>query len=156
VSRFRFRGERILEWRRVQADAARVEFLRASETARAAAARVAAAEASCARSSRELIEAMADTVDVATIERYRNWITQQERETDACRQHHRERQLLADAAGQALQTANRHVRVMERLRDRAAARHAEATRQAEMKQIDELATLQFVRRKLEGASDRGC
>ena len=33
---FRFRGARILEWRRVQADAARVEFVRATESARAA------------------------------------------------------------------------------------------------------------------------
>jgi hypothetical protein len=49
---FRFRGARILEWRRVQADAARVALVRATESVREAAARVADADDQSERAAR--------------------------------------------------------------------------------------------------------
>jgi flagellar export protein FliJ len=152
---FRFRGERLLEWRRVQADAARVAFVRASESAREAAGQAARADADCARCSQEFREAMSEPVGVATVERYRIWIGQQQARADACHRLHGERQDAADAAARILRTANRHVKVMERLRDRAAGRHAEAMRQAEIAELNELATIQFVRRRMEGAAEHG-
>lgn len=152
---FRFRGERLLEWRRVQADAARVAFVRASESAREAARLAAEADADCARAAREYRDAVSAPIDVATVERYRNWIRQQQARADARHRSHGERRDVADAAAQVLHTAKRHVKVMERLRDRAAGRYAEAVRQADMKELNELATIQFVRRRMEGAAGHG-
>ena len=48
----------------------------------------------------------------------------------------------------------RHVKMMERLRDRAWRRHLDAERQREMKEVDQLATLQFARRKTAQGADR--
>lgn len=151
---FRFRGGRILEWRRVQADAARVEFMRASASVREAAARVADAEASCDLAAREYVGAMAAPADVGTLLRHQNWIGRRRGHARACRQSHEERQVAADALAKLLEIANRHVKVMERLRDRAWRRHLEAERQNEMKQLDQLATQQYARRKAEQGADR--
>ena len=62
--------------------------------------------------------------------------------------------MVVDAAAGALQTANRHVKVMERLRDRARQRYLDAERHSDMKALDELATMQYARRKGQGGADR--
>ncbi len=152
---FRFRGAKLLEWRRLQADQARAAFLRATESARETAALVATAEAGGTRAVREYLGVLATPVDVATLERYRNWIDRQRTHTAAARRAHEERRVVANAAAGVLQIANRHVKVMERLRDRAERRHREAERHAEMKVINELATMQYARRQAEGGADRG-
>ena len=146
---FRFRGARILEWRRVQADQARAEFLRATESARETAAALSRAEASVARAVDEYLGIMAAPVDVATLERYRNWIGRQRTTVVTCHKAHEQRRVLVDKAAAVLQTAQRHVKVMERLRDRAQKRYRETERQLEMKAIDELATLRHARRQSE-------
>lgn len=151
---FRFRGARLLDWRRVGADAARVAFVRATESARETAALLAAAAAGCERATAEYLAVMGTPVDVTTLERYRNWIDRQQREHAAASQSHDQRRLVVDAAAGALQTATRHVKVMERLRDRAAERYLEAERHADMKALDELATMQYARRNQEGSADR--
>jgi flagellar export protein FliJ len=151
---FRFRGAGILEWRRVQADAARVAFVRASESVREAAAQVAAADAAGDRATREFRTAVARPLDVGTMLRYRNWIGKQREHAATCRRQHDERRAVADQAAGVLQIAMRHVKVMERLRDRAWRRHLEAERQREMKELDQLATLQFARRKAAEGADR--
>ena len=152
---FKFRGERILEWRRVQADAARGEYLRAAETAREAARLADEAQAGADRAANEAVTVLGAPVGIEVIERHRIWIARQRRFADGCRQTHHERQQAANEKAALLQVANRHVKVMERLRERAAARHQEEERQADMKALDELATLQYVRRRMEGAVERG-
>jgi flagellar export protein FliJ len=92
---------------------------------------------------------MAAPVDVGTIERYRNWIGRQRAGVVTCQHSHAQRQAIVNKAAAALQTANRHVKVMERLRDRAEQRYRETERQLEMKALDELATQRFARRHLE-------
>lgn len=151
---FRFRGARVLDWRRVQADAARVAFVRATESVREAASRVAAADAAIAGASREFRTAMASPCDVGTVLRYRNWIHKQREHAAACRRQHEELRAAADQAAGVLQIAMRHVKVMERLRDRAWRRHVDAERQLEMKEIDQLATLRFARRRIEQGAQR--
>lgn len=151
---FRFRGARILDWRRIKADAARVAFVRATESVREAAARVAAAEAACERADREFLTAMASLCDVATVLRYRNWIHKLREHAAVCRRQHAEQRAVADKAAGVLQIAMRHVKVMERLRDRAWRRHLDAERQLEMKEIDQLATLQYARRKADQGAER--
>jgi flagellar export protein FliJ len=151
---FRFRGARILEWRRVQADAARVAFVRATESVREAAARVAEADDQSERAARDYKTAMASPNDIGTIVRYRNWIGTQREHAAVCRRLHEEHRAVADQAAGVLQTAMRHVKVMERLRERAWRRHMDAERRQEMKELDQLATLQFARRKSQQGADR--
>ena len=144
---FKFRGERILEWRRAQADAARGEYLRAAETAREAARLADEAQASADRAAAEALTALGAPVGIEVIERHRIWIARQRRFADGCRQTRHERQHAAAEKAALLQVANRHVKVMERLRDRAQQRHRELERQLEMKTIDELATQRFAARQ---------
>ena len=152
---FRFRGERIREWRRALADTARGEYLRAAETARAALSAADAANAAVDTAEATAIAAIRATCDVVTIERHRIWIGSERRRADECRQHHRERQQAADEMAVALQIANRHVKVMERLRERARRRYQDLERQTEMKALDELATLQYARRRAQQGVERG-
>jgi flagellar export protein FliJ len=154
MNSFRFRGARLLEWRRAQADAARLAFVRANASARETADLLAAADAGCERAVREYLAVIAAPVDVATLERYRNWIDRQRSRLATARRAHVERREVAAAAAAALHTANRHVKVMERLRERAERRHLDAERRFEMKTLDELATLQYARRQGEGGADR--
>lgn len=149
---FRFRGARILEWRRVQADAARVAFVRAAESVREAVREIEAANAEADRAERELVAALASPAEVGTFQRYRNWIDRQRQRAAEWRRTHDERQAIADRAAAALQEAQRNVRMMERLRDRLGARHLENERQVEMKDLDQLATLQHARRIAEGGT----
>ncbi len=151
---FRFRLAKILEWRRVQADQARGEFLRASESAREAEAALRRAEAAVARAVSEYLGVMNAPVDVATLERYRVWIGRQRVNVATCTQTHQQRLALVDKAAAVLQTANRHVKVMERLRDRAERRYRETERQLEMKVLNELATTQFARRRIQQGAER--
>ena len=152
---FRFRGARILEWRRVQADQARAEFLRATESARETAAALSRAEADVTRAVDEYLSVMSTPVDVATLERYRNWIGQQRVRVLTCHKAHEQRRAIVDKTAALLQTAQRHVKVMERLRERAGKRYRETERQLEMKAIDELATLRHARRRNEEGAERG-
>jgi flagellar export protein FliJ len=144
---FKFRGAKLLDWRRLQEDQARVAFMRAAASARETADLLERAEASAGDSVREFLEVMRSAIDVATIERYRNWIAVLRLRVTACQRTHAERQLLAEQAGVALQAAMRNVKIMERLRDRAERRHRESERQLEMKVINELATMRFARRQ---------
>jgi flagellar export protein FliJ len=153
---FRFRGARILEWRRVQADAARVAFVRATESVREAAVRVAEADNHIDRAAGDYKAAMARPNEIGTIVGYRNWIQKQREHAAACRRQHEEKRVVADQAAGVLQIAMRRVKVMERLRDRAWRRHLDAERQREMKELDALATQQFARRKSEQGANREC
>src|SRR5262249_41663241 len=106
---FRFRGTRILDWRRVQADAARVAFVRATESVREAATRVAEADAQIERAVREYQTALAAPNEIGTIVGYRNWIGKQREHAAGCRRQHDERRAVADRAAGVLQTAMRQV-----------------------------------------------
>jgi flagellar protein FliJ len=147
VKPFRFRGERLLAWRRRQADAARAAFVRARESARETAARSTAGEASVAHAERELRAATGAALDVTAIVRHWNWI-ESERKRTAVLSAERDRACReAEAAAALLQAAARHVKVMERLRERAWQRYLMNERTAEMKAVNERATELYVRRR---------
>ncbi len=150
---FTFRGERILEWRRVQADEARGEFLRASASEREAAALAEAAQARADRAAQESIDVLGEPVGIDTIERYRIWIAKERRHADGCRQAQHERQQVAETKASALQLAHRHVKVMERLRERAERRHRDLERQLDAKALDELATQRYASRQADEGAD---
>jgi flagellar FliJ protein len=151
---FRFRGARVLDWRRAQADEARVAFVRATESEREAAAAVARADQEHDHAEHDLRTVLARPVDVGTLHRYRNWIHRRREHAAECRRLHAERREAAERAAGVLQTAMRHVKVMERLRDRAWRRYLEDERRREMKEIDQLATLRFARRRARQGADR--
>lgn len=151
---FQFRGERILEWRRAMAGTARGEFLRAAESVREALHLAHEADARAAQASRAAVDALCEAVDVGTIERHRIWIGQEQRHADRARLAHQERQGAADEKAAVLQLANRHVKVMERLRERAQQRYRDLERQLEFKALNELATMQFTRRRAEEGVER--
>lgn len=152
---FRFRGARLLDWRRAQSDRARIEFARASESLREAARLAAEADERCRRATEDYHGALAVASDPSVLERHRNWIVRQEGTASACRRSHEDRRRAVDHAAEALRLAERRVRVMERLRERALRRHHDAARLAERKDFDHLAALQYARRTRAGGSDDG-
>ena len=152
---FQFRGERILEWRRAAADTARGEALRATASAREALRLSHEADERAVQASREALDALREAVDVGTIERHRVWISREQRHADQARLAHQERQRAAEEKAAMLQLANRHVKVMERLRQRALQRYRDLERQLELKALNELATIQFTRRRAEEGVERG-
>ena len=95
-------------------------------------------------------EALGGGAEQRSLERHRNWITQQRSHADTRRRARAECRGVADAASNAVTAAHRQVRVLERLRDRARRRHDAQIRAREMKDIDTLATLQYARRVAEG------
>src|SRR5262249_26517656 len=121
---------------------------------REAAARVADADDRIERAVREFRSATEGLSDIGTIVRYRNWIDREREHAAVCRRQHDEQRAVADKAAVVLQTAMRQVKVMERLRDRARRRHLQAERRSEMKELDQLATLQFARRNSAQGADR--
>lgn len=151
---FVFRSQRILDWRRLQADTARGEFLRAAETAREALRVADDADRAVGEATQAASVAFRHATDVATLERHRIWIGREERRAEGCRRTYRDRQKVADERSAALQVANRHVKVMERLRERAQRRYQDLERQLEMKALDELATVQYARRRAEQGVER--
>lgn len=151
---FRFRAEPILAWRRRLADEARVAVVRANESVRAAVQHVADAEARSSRAADDFRRAVAAYTDIETIVRHRNWIDREQAHAAASRVRRDQRQREADAALDVLQRAMRHVRVLEKLRDRAWRRHQNLERRQDMKALDELATQRFVRHQLGRAVGR--
>lgn len=151
---FRYRGERILEWRRAIADTALGEFLRAAASAREARRLADEAERRSAQAEIDAVAAMRGAANVSSLERHRIWIARERRHADGCRVAHQEQQRIADVFQTALQLARRHVKVMERLRDRAERRYHDLERQMDMKALDELATIQYARRRVDEGAGR--
>jgi flagellar FliJ protein len=144
---FRFRGERILEWRRRQMDASRLAFVRAREAWRESHARVAAADACIERAARAYLADMQALVDAETIRRHRNWIHSEESRAAALRRDLDRCRRAEESAAGVLQKSATDVKVMERLRDRAWRQYLDDERQAETKQVNELATQQYAQRR---------
>jgi flagellar FliJ protein len=74
---------------------------------------------------------------------HRNWIVSLAALAEARRQEMNRQEAAVAQARQAWFLARRKRLMLERLRDRALARHRGAERQAEMKEIDELARMRF-------------
>ena len=152
---FAFRAARVLDWRKRQVDAARLAVMRAQESAREAEARVTDAEARTARAAADLRQVLAAPVGTDTIVRHRNWIEREQAHAVGCRRARDEARLTVNAALVVLQQAMRDMKMMERLRERALARHDAAARRNEMNALNELATSRFVGRREKEKVDRG-
>ena len=152
---FRFRAARVLEWREAAADGARRAFMRARESAREAAEQVHAAEEQHRSAEQTLRAQLGSPIDAPTLARHRNWIDHQRAAVTAQQRLHDERVTAVAAAATVLQDATRHVKVLERLRERARRRHTAAERRQEMQRLDEFAVQQFARSRTQGEKEHG-
>jgi flagellar FliJ protein len=144
---FRFRGERVLEWRRRLADDARLALVRASEAWRESHQRVVEAEASVARAARAYLDDTQGLLDAPAIGRHRNWIDAEASRAAALRGERDRCRRAQERASAVLQKAAMDVKVMERLRDRAWERYLADEWQTEMKQVNELAAQRHAQRQ---------
>jgi flagellar FliJ protein len=140
---FRFRMQTALDLRVRQEDEAKAA-LAAAETARREAeqqrdAARAALDATLARSR----EAESRTGDVTERLWYRNWIVAQRHEVERRQQALVAREAIVREATSAAQAAHQKRRILERLKDRAAASFGAEEHRQEQKVFDELGTLRF-------------
>ncbi len=140
---FRFRMQTALDLRVRQEDEAKAA-LAVAETARIEAERRrdearAALDATLARSR----EAEGRAGDVTERLWYRNWIVAQRHEVERRQQALATREAVVREATAAAQAAHQKRRILERLKDRAAAAFGAEERRQEQKVFDELGTLRF-------------
>lgn len=143
MAAFRFRMQTALDLRMRQEDEAKAA-LAAAETARLAAERQ-------RDEARQALEQTLDrsraaegrTGDVTERLWYRNWIVAQRREVERRQQALAAREATVRDATAVAQAAHQKRRILERLKDRAAATFGAEERRQEQKGFDELGTLRF-------------
>ncbi len=141
MRRFVFRAQTALDHRRRLEDDAKRELTAANAAVDEAQASL---DASVALREQELREAgrhHATATDVASLEWYRNWIREQQREVARREQRLADRRADADTKRGQLTKARVDVRVLEKLHDRARRAYDAAVRREEQKQIDWLAVV---------------
>ena len=141
---FSFRAERALELRKKHEDDARLVLTRAQNVAAMADAKLETAQAGVARARQELVKIQTEGSPIWRIDWHRSWILKGTRDTETCRQQSQAAHAVVTQATQALSEAHRKRRVLERLRDRLAARHAHAMERHELAEMNELATMRFL------------
>lgn len=140
---FRFRAGAALDIRRREEDAAAAALARAeghfSEANRACL----DMEHTRARAHDDQVEQARRGIDASTLMWHRNWIVRLDAVVDDLRESRRASEAAVTAARQAWQFARRRRLALERMRDRALARHQEAARRIEAIELDELARIRF-------------
>jgi flagellar export protein FliJ len=139
---FRFRAAAALEVRSREERAAEAALVHAEALFSAADRAWASARTDIGTAVAELERAARAGTDVQTIFWHRNWITRLTATADE-----RHKRVRCDAAARvaraAWQAAKRRRMILERLRDRAFARHRLAGHRQELKVLDELARVRF-------------
>ena len=140
---FKFRAAAALDIRRKAEDAAALELARKDASFRQV-------EASLQSAERARETALADQhaqsqrgIDIATLFWHRNWIVRLQATVVDLRADVNTAQQAVLVARQAWQLAKRRRLSLERLRDRAQARHRADEQREELKVIDELARVRF-------------
>jgi flagellar export protein FliJ len=140
---FRFRAGAALDLRRQQEHDAAAALARAE-------ARFHEAQEVCAATEAQRAKAQADQqaqaergIDVATLFWHRNWITRLQATVDDLRADVRAKAQAVDKAGHEWRLARRRRMALDRMRERALARHGAEEQRQELKVIDELARIRF-------------
>lgn len=141
---FRFRAESALELRRKLEDDARTILARAQNAAAMAEARLATARAATADAGAHLIAVQTQGAPIWLIDWHRSWILKKSREADACQHQAAAAHTVVARATQTLHEAHKKRRVLERLKERLAARHAREADRQELAQMNELATMRYL------------
>jgi flagellar export protein FliJ len=151
---FRFRAAPLLDLRRRQYDSARGEFARLTEAVRVAGQRLELAERARDQAENDYLASMHKGATIEWLQRHRHWIVGQRRLVDEARRMLEGRRAEAARGAAAVRDAFMRVRILERLRERAKARHDHEVQREEIRDIDLLAVLQHARRIAEGGLHR--
>lgn len=141
---FRFRAESALDLRKKHEDDARQVLARAQNVAAMADAKLEDARAQVTRASVELVTVQTQGAPAWLINWHRSWILKRSRDADACQQQAVTAHGVVTQATLLLREAHKKRRVLERLRDRLATRHARAVERHELAEMNELATMRFL------------
>ena len=147
---FRFRADGVLEIRRRSRDTAQARLAREEHALRVAALEMDRAAGAMEEAEQAYRATLGSGHDVADFGRHRNWIDRLRRGLEQARGRRDGQARAVASARESLRLADRDVRVLERLRERALAAYQLGVRREEMKQLDEFAALQFGRRLMEG------
>lgn len=141
---FRFRAQPALDLRQKEEDAAEAALARAE--ARFSASKQAVDDALAKEAAADA--ARADAVRAGTTSHallwHRNWMVALAAAVETCRREMNRQEAAVAEARQAWYVARRRRLMLERLRDRALARHRAAEQRVELQQIDELARMRFM------------
>jgi len=151
---FRFRAAALLEQRRREYDAARADMARLVAAEHQVAQRLTEAEAKADAAEADYRALLSAASDLDQIGRHRNWIARQHTVVQDTRWRLDERRAAVAAARAMVLERFKRVRTLERLRDRAWSRYADAVRREETNVMNAHATMQFARRTLEGVKPR--
>jgi flagellar FliJ protein len=141
---FRFRAAAALEHRRREEEAAEIALARAEAGFTASREALAAATARHTAAMTAQDVAVRAGTDGHTLFWHRNWITSLAAVIDVARREMNRHETAVAEARQAWFAARKKRLMLERLRDRALARHRVAEQRWELKQIDELARMRFM------------
>jgi flagellar export protein FliJ len=152
VKKFKFRAQAALDLRQRELDQAQRQLARTEELRDAARRRLQQAHDDAASARTQATDAQRTTTDVATLQWYRFWIIRldHERSAHAAALAAREQDVVKAAA--ACMRAKQRRESLDRFRKKAQAAHDEAEQAAEMKMIDELATVRYGRASAAGES----
>ena len=144
---FRFRPAALLDLRRRERDTAQANLARARLAADAAESASREADEGCTEAIGRYRASLGGAFLIGTVQWHRNWIVHQRAASAALRlEANQYQEAVAGAAG-LLRAAHQRVRVLERLRDRKRARHDEAERRQDGKEMDQLGALQHCYRE---------
>ena len=140
---FRFRAAAALDMRRREEDAAALELARKDASFRQIEAALLSAEETRETALADQHTQSQQGIDIATLFWHRNWIVRLQATVVNLRADRNAAQQAVQIARQAWQLAKRRRLSLERLRDRALARHRADEQREELKVIDELARVRF-------------
>ncbi len=140
---FRFRADAALALRRTEEDRAAATLMRVEAQFHEAQEASAAMERSRAQAQADGLAQSRLGMDIAALSWHRNWITRLQAAVDDLRATERTHQAAVDKAEAAWRLAKRRRLALDRLRERALARHRAEELREEHKAIDELARLRF-------------
>lgn len=140
---FRFRAAAALDMRRREEDAAALELARKDASFRQIEAALLSAEETRETALADQHAQSQQGIDIATLFWHRNWIVRLQATVVNLRADRNAAQQAVQIARQAWQLAKRRRLSLERLRDRALARHRADEQREELKVIDELARVRF-------------
>jgi len=140
---FKFRAAAALDMRRKAEDAAALELARKDASFRQIESALQSAEHARASALADQHAQSQRGIDIATLFWHRNWIVRLQATVVDLRAESHTAQQAVLIARQAWQLAKRRRLSLERLRDRAQARHRADEQREELKVIDELARVRF-------------
>lgn len=141
---FRFRAASALDLRKRQEDEARAREHHAQKVASVAASAAENARLRVAAAQAGLAAVQSTSAPAWLIGWHRSWIATQTKAADAARREADKAALAAAHAAEITREAFKKRRVLERLRDRLAARHARDAERLDLSQMNELAGMRYL------------